>query len=1544
MLSENNMVSLRHYQSRINYKGVYVKETKGEESKTSVLVGTALVLFGKDEKEIIELLNSNLLNDIQFKQLFKNKSYNEDFMVAKKTVNREDFYKNVLDTTRIQKTLTSLKQGSGKNVVIDYSNEFSELLVSPKALSKQKAVDYFFGMLNKLMETLGKAGYTRVVFASTMNAEGELFPSKMDSFLSYMLTAIKLNMVSKFVSNTKINTHVSRFIMLENSSKYYTSLTLNEFFQDKEKQSKLISSVKALKNKSVKSEVSMTEITATAGISSRDIQYQERAISDKLPSYIFLPLNKVVQSDSVLFTSLQNALAFYLANYTEVSFKTEEETLSTGDYTFLKQEFSLYQVGEYSQELRPKIVAGKNFKSELLMEFKNLHKLLSDVKKLKDHPYLNPHVIVFNISKESFDNRVSVSDAISEFRKYITKLSKGSSPIPSSRLEKKLESDLLELALNIASNVNYDGSITRKELYDNILTDPKIIETSELLAKARTSTLASTADNTLIENLRLGQDLATITIDGKEKNITDVINKGNVVLHRELKVKGVREEKLRSAVSCEIDKRYYADDYQYDMVSIFSSFGKVDEKSPIFVKNIEMVDTSDDFSLQDTAIVTFAIPKGRPVKLKIDVPKLTADGYLFMNGSKKTISKQITTLPILKMKVGGEDAVQFATNYKKVFIERNGNRMSPSLTKLSKIAKKAVMGEIKDLPRAMFLAGDASFVNKEYLINLEFNEISKNVIQFNSPKYKINFNRKETEGLLESYGFDSNDFKDSGYGLFCIGFTSTKLPIVADQSGEVFVLNSAGIVKEMIAPSIQSLIRSEINVTGKVDYDTLASQEVTGKKFTYTTIKVLATKLPLLTFLSYRRGLLSILEEYGVDFEFSDKRLKDNSRAEFKFADGFLYCDTSKVKHSLLVSGLNEMETSEHPIDEFKAGGDAYLDMFYKLGVPKLSVGIDNMYSLFIDPITKDVLDELNQPSEMVEALLYCNTLLESSILRKKNDMSNYRVRGMESINAMLYRVIADSVQKYRQSGLNPGANVKLSVPQNALMREIEQSPIIETASVLNPVREAESIGKTTFKGPGAPAYGNAKGTEEIRAYDRSMMGLLTPTTSDDSNVGITRYLAMNPILKGRRGLIGSAEVDIKDLNATNLYSVGDLMSPFTATHSDPPRMGMANRQTQHMIPTVKQHPMLIGSGMEKSIAYYISDNFVFRTKQAGVIEKIDLKSEVAIIRYDDDTTAAVDLATKNGRSPDGFFITVQMEHDLKVGKRFDEGEILTWDKNYFKKTANGEITMMPGRLSRIALAGSDATFEDSSLITAELADDIGSEITYLKEVAIAANSNLEFVAKKGSEIKSSQPLVIFEETFGEDSDAISKMLARMGDDFTQGIEEHSKTSVNSKYTGKILEMQVYYNRPMEELSPSIQKFLNEYLVTVSRRRKIIEKTRKDHIISSVPVEQIEAGKKVKGIEFDGILILFYVRTIDKFTAGSKITFDKALKSIVSTVLEEGEEPYYIDKKGNKLPVDSCLSMFSTSSRMVSDFFLSMWTNSVLITLKDDILDIADKD
>jgi hypothetical protein len=985
----------------------------------------------------------------------------------------------------------------------------------------------------------------------------------------------------------------------------------------------------------------------------------------------------------------------------------------------------------------------------------------------------------------------------------------------------------------------------------------------------------------------------------------------------------------------DFDRSYHKLQYDKDLAAIGSSFSG-DPELPVFVQKIDREDTSDEMTIKETLTFEIVDSKNSKHTFKVDVPKVIDGNFVHINGSKKQIVKQLIPLPVVKV---GEGEVKVTTNYNRLFVTRQGQKTSRHAVQLRKYLQS---DDAKDLGRKLKVKfGDNRVSNRGLTSSVEFDELSKDLMEIETDKIKISFDRNAIQKEVESITGQSLNLED--WDEFVIGYSKTE---------KVFftVLRESGVVLKRVyrkndshsahyADSISSMLVDELAI---IDPKVVASvySQTAGTSYAYSRVTIVGRRIPLIVVLGLRYGLKSVLDRYKVDYEFSPTRrnLSPDEKRRLnvvRFEDGYLYYPAHPIRYTLLLNGLNSF-SANRPFEDFEKP-EAYVEALEGMtGSRAVAKGILNTASLLIDPITRDILDEMKLPDDFLGLLLHCNTMLETSGHTRPNDVTNYRVRGGEIIASLVYESFSKAYKAYRDSS-RAGRPVKITAPREEVIRNLLETPNLDEYSILSPVLEAEKMGSISAKGPNGINDDNAY-SREMRAYDKSMIGLLALNTPDSASVGVVRQLTFNPKIMNNRGFLASMSPET--ISAMGMLSPSEALSPFTSQHADPPRIGMQVTQSKHIIPITKQHRPLIGNGMEKALAHIVGSDFAFKAAADGVVEEIDEKNEIMVIRYKDGVKDVVDLSESVAKnSAGGFYISNSKKTDLKKGAKFTKGQVLAANPQYFTPDDAGDHILTSGRLTRVAITSGWFTYEDSSLVTMALREDMSSMITMRKAVPIGPNSNVLKVAKKGQKVKTGEALIQFDTSF--DDKEVNALLGKIGEEFEEILDELGKNTIASKYTGDIVDIKVYYNRDLEELSPSLQKLVKGYIASVSTRQGKIKKVRTDtqtpSAISPVPVQKLPPEAKVGGVDFDGVLIEFYVRYKDKLGVGDKITFDTALKTIVAEVTPNGQEPYSEGRPD--LSVDAVVSPLSIVSRMTTDVYNKLFLNKILVELKRKVVE-----
>lgn len=952
-----------------------------------------------------------------------------------------------------------------------------------------------------------------------------------------------------------------------------------------------------------------------------------------------------------------------------------------------------------------------------------------------------------------------------------------------------------------------------------------------------------------------------------------------------------------------------------DTVSILKSLN--DASIPVHVRSIDVEDTSDKLNHKETYTVSLEDTNRVRHTLKFDMPKFIDDKFMYLNGNKKMFVKQFFLKPIVKP---GPSTVQICTNYNKVFIRREGQKVSSKIERFRKALS------VKGIKGVQVKYGSSTATNVKYRTTIEYDEISKSVTYIKAGKAEFYFNQEEVANMLEKLNIQKNV-----EGFLCVGFFDKKTPILVDIETQMLINSEDDIIDVVLGESPELL---EVFGTQKA-----------GKKFMYTKATIVEKSVGTALLVSYLIGLSGLLRRANIVHHFTDTRprIDDSKEGVIPFSDGYLVYDKYPFENSLLMNAFYDVPTKGYEYAEFDQK-EVYLTFFDILFKRRnLGPAYDNYNDLMVDPITKEVLEDLNLPTNFVDLVIYANRLLVDNAYVPENDMSLYRIRSNEMANSYFYKAFASAYENYRMTANNNNP-VKMSIPRDKVLKNLLMSQVVEDYSVLNPIVELEKSRAVTPKGPNGMNLSSAF-TQDKRAYNPTMLGVVAMSTSPDANVGIVRQLSLEPNIIGPRGYIDVKHNDLDSLKDANIFSPAEMMSPLGASRDDSNRTAMSTKQSKHIIPIEKSSPVLISNGAEQIIHYHLSDDFSVVAKQDGVVKEINDDTGNVIVQYKDNTHQAFNIKpriVKNGAG--GFYLSNQLVTKYKVGEKFKQNDVIAYDKKFFTPSDTSGVRFNIGSLQKVAVMGGYATYEDSTFITEKMSQDMAADIVMQKSVVIGKNSNIDHIVKVGDSIKVGDELLRFEQSF--DDESLNSFLSNVGEELQEEILSLGKTPIKSKYSGTIEDIKIYSTVDLDDMSPSLRKVVSAHYNKIDKSRKQLDKydnsqgAYKLGVMVNEPTEKIEtANGKIKGSEVgEGVLIEIYIKYRDTLGVGDKIAFFTALKSIIGEVIPEGLEPYALSRPEEE--ISSVIAPGAILARMTPSILLTMFTNKNLHELKLQLKDI----
>ena len=682
-----------------------------------------------------------------------------------------------------------------------------------------------------------------------------------------------------------------------------------------------------------------------------------------------------------------------------------------------------------------------------------------------------------------------------------------------SRLEDDIESKISK-AVEISSNDSEAEVIAQQE----IESDSKLLE--ELYRKtiepSKPVSSASTARDKKIREEQGNISVGDMTID-KLKSI----NSTHMPIPKK-DVSGVMRttnENMKTVKFANFDKTYTEKVFPKDMVNVFTSLN--DKSLPLTVIKYDVKDTSDELNYKDTYTVVLEDTNRQRHTITVDMPKFIDDKFLYVGGGKKLILYQNFLYPVVK---SGPDEVQIVTNYNKMFIERFGTKSITSLERLKKLIST------EDSLSDYFEVGYAFKLNGDYITTVEYDELSKQFIRFETDDCVIYFNQKEATDTADEKGVQI------GENEIFIGFDNKK-PIIIDSETQ----------KTEDDKSISDVILNALPEEFKEKFESIKAP----KRLMYSAATTMSQKVALGLLMGFWEGLGSVLRALNLEYrlEKSNPKSLASNESSLQFADCYLVYKEN-VSQSLVMNGFRLIETKNYNIADLETK-EPYMDYLVKVyGKRNIANALMNTYEFTIDPITKEILEDLNLPTKLVPLCVYANSLLSDSQYTPDYNQKFCRIRRGEILPAILYDSIAKEYINYK----NSNGKKKLSLPRDIVTKKLLALPTVEEYSTLNPLLEMERTHTTMYKG-WRGINEDRTYTQDKRVYDDSMIGIIGLATSPDGSVGVQKKLTMEPNVTTARGYVTS-DMDKKELKDVNLFSPAEMLCPLGPTRDDPTRTG----------------------------------------------------------------------------------------------------------------------------------------------------------------------------------------------------------------------------------------------------------------------------------------------------------------------------------------------------------------------------------------------------
>lgn len=837
------------------------------------------------------------------------------------------------------------------------------------------------------------------------------------------------------------------------------------------------------------------------------------------------------------------------------------------------------------------------------------------------------------------------------------------------------------------------------------------------------------------------------------------------------------------------------------------------QKAGVIVSDYKVIKHESVLGAEEEHVIRLVPIEGVPSTIRFKVPVILPDGTFRTSGVKYRLRKQLNELPIRKIDY---NRVALTSYYGKTFINRARRKskdygqwiqnqvMSAGLDKTNTIITDLITANVFDntlqAPRA-------------------YSSLSMSFKSFNCRGYLVLLDHKEVAAVIDKTILQKFE-KDSSV-VFATRLDST---LVMDKHNSVYKINADNL-------EFVSTVEAFLGIDGSSAPVEYAEAVVAGKD------------IPVGVILAYYLGfdrLLKILGQKPTSVLAGKRVTIQPSEYALVFSDETLIFSREDKLASLIISGFNEYSKTIRAFNVHSFDKQAvYVNI---LEANKLSTRyireMDLLNQLFIDPITKEILEDMKEPTTFIGLLVRACELLMDDQHPEEFDTKYMRIKGYERISGAIYRQLVGAVRLHNSQLGKAGKQIELN--PYAVWKHITEDPTKVQVSEINPINALKETEAVTYSGTGGRSSRSM--VKRTRAYHKSSMGTISESTVDSSDVGINIYLSANPQFTSLRGT--SRTLDFEKTGAPSLLSTSATLAP-CSDMDDPKRVNFIAIQQAHSIACEGYHQPTVRTGADQVIAHRSYDLFAVTAKQSGTVVSINKKG--IIVKYKDGSTEGYELGRRFG-SAAGLTIPHEVVSKLKAGEEFDIGDAICYNSGFFEEDFfdRKRVVLKNSLNVRTVLWESLETLEDASAISTSVAAKLMTDVTVVKTIIVSFSQTVTNLVKIGDSVEYDTVLCYIQDEvtaaggfFTSDTIDTLKMLG------AQSPRAHAK--------GVVEAVEVYYHGDKEDMSDSILALCEE---SDKRLRYIANSQGKKFYSGSV-----DAGFRIEGdgLTIDSVAIKVYI-------------------------------------------------------------------------------------
>jgi len=1023
----------------------------------------------------------------------------------------------------------------------------------------------------------------------------------------------------------------------------------------------------------------------------------------------------------------------------------------------------------------------------------------------------------------------------------------------------------------------------------NKILQPKTLDT-QIQRTIEEASLFKTMTSAEIRKLKkLQEERKTLKSPYDEKSL---LNEASIVTEQEQSLSkeevqltftnNLVENNLKKEVLQNFDQKYVQTVMKKDVLACIKNL----EKSGIIIKEYEIERVNQVTGNYDIHRLTLKPLHGKESTIYFRLPHIDKEGEMLVSGVRVMMRKQRTDLVIRKI---APTKVALTTNYGKLFVQRTERKAYNAYSYLTDYIRKSYLDEEGFVEKVI---PGIKQLNKEHLpyslhvLVSEFNEIitkdfTLKLKEYDNPTYI----KPEVHKAIR----DKN--------LYPIGHLSNSHILVIDRNSDI--LDYSDNMKNL--GSVFDLF--------KIDRERVPK--------TFSTIKILGDDIPLGVVLSYYLGIKNLLAITQTQFkllEANKRYTPERNEQVLTFDDKKLVLTLDTPEKELLFHGFSFYKDilKEHNLEEFDYK-EIYLNVFETRNTGLIHIKeINLLETIFLDPISVNVLEDMKEPTEYIPLLLRANELLTTYHHPDVNDPTYSRIRGYDRVPGLMYRAISESVRDFK---IKNRANSKIELDPYKVWNYVTQDNTVKITEDSNPVldiKETETITLTGMDGLDKDAT-----PKFLRRFHENDIGLISEGTVDSSEVALNVFSTTDPKLRNLRGQI---HVDEKEIDASpeKAFSTSSLLAPLIEL-DDPKRINFVQIQNAHSIAAAGYHQPLLRTGYEYVIPYRVGKLYCSMAKEEGVV--IEVTDKRIIVEYKSKVKEAFPLGKLYGRMEGSIYPHVLVTN-LKPKQKFSKDDYICYNKNFFEPDWLNEkrLVLKFSGLVSTALTANDEVFEDSSAISKDFSLRMSTKVIKEKSYIIDFHKQITGILPVGTPVKPTTTLFTVLETDEE--------LSNMSESTIEMLQQLVNLSPKAKYNGTIDRYEIKYNGELQDMSSSLRKLTQQL-----NKQTIDETVYTEYEVSNNKVTS-EYRSNGKNLDVDTLELKVYIEVELEQGIGDKGVFANQMKSVNSAIFSSN----ITTESGT--PIDAMTSYKGIINRIVNSPVLIGTTNRLLKHVSKQVADI----